>query len=70
MIELNGARAYDVTEVVQILGLTRNTVRNYLNSGKIKGSKLGNKWVIPEDSLTQFFTAFKENEETKANGKR
>jgi excisionase family DNA binding protein len=69
MIELNGARAYDVSEVVQILGLTRNTVRNYLNSGKIKGSKLGNKWVIPEDSLKQFFTAFSEKEEAKANGK-
>lgn len=36
------------------LNIGRNTAYSLLNSGKIKGFKLGKSWRIPEESIQAF----------------
>ena len=41
-------------EVMQILDVGQNTVYKLLNSGKLKGFKIGSVWKIPKISLEKF----------------
>lgn len=45
---------YTVNEVMKILKLTRRTILGYINSGKIKASKVGNQYRISKEDLSQF----------------
>lgn len=47
-------KVYSITEVMQILGITRRTVYNWLKDGKIKGFKVGKEWRFTEESLRAF----------------
>jgi excisionase family DNA binding protein len=31
----------------KILGLSRTTVMNYINSNKIKATRIGKRWIVP-----------------------
>lgn len=42
---------YTVKEVAEILGLTRPTVYNYINSGKLKAVKLVREYRISKDEV-------------------
>lgn len=46
---------YSVLELSQRLGVTVMTLRSYLKQGKIKGSKIGQKWWVSEKALAEFF---------------
>lgn len=43
-----------VDDVMQMLYIGRNTVYNLLNSGKLKGFRIGRTWKIPKDCLTDY----------------
>lgn len=41
-------------DVMEILGIGKNTVYGLLNSGKLTASRVGRSWRIPVDALEQF----------------
>ncbi len=45
---------YTVPDLVKLLNMTPQSIRKYLNDGKIKGMKAGGKWVVEEEALREF----------------
>lgn len=43
-------------EVMDILGVGKNTVYRLLNSGKLHGVRIGRSWRISMDQLTDFIS--------------
>lgn len=41
-------------DVMEILGIGKNTVYSLLNSGKLSAFRVGRSWRIPVDALEQF----------------
>jgi excisionase family DNA binding protein len=41
-------------QLMEVLCIGRNTAYTLLNSGQIKGFKLGNKWRIPKVNLGKY----------------
>ena len=41
-------------EVMDILGIGKNTVYNLLSSGQLKGFRIGKSWRITGDALEEF----------------
>jgi excisionase family DNA binding protein len=48
---------YTVRDVAQRLHLTTETVRDYLQDGKLKGFKVGKQWRVREQELEAFIEA-------------
>lgn len=48
--------AFSPKEVMQITGLGRNTVYELLTTGKLRGLRVGRRWVIPRRALENFFS--------------
>lgn len=42
------------TDVMDILGIGKNAVYELLNSGKLKGFRIGRSWRINADALDRF----------------
>lgn len=59
-MDLNSDNKTNTTNILTLpqmcdrLCIGRNTAYNLLNSGKIKGFKLGKSWRIPEESISIF----------------
>ena len=47
-------RMYTVAEVAQLLGVTHQTVRNYIKDAKITSKKIGTRHYVTEDNLKKF----------------
>ena len=45
---------YTVPELCELLSMTPQSVRKYLNDGKIKGRKVGGKWLVSKEALKEF----------------
>lgn len=45
---------YSLSEVIEILGVTRRTLYNWIKDGKIKAIKAGQQWRITEEALEEF----------------
>lgn len=45
---------YTVTEAMEILKVTRVSIYNYIKSGKLKGSKVAEKWLFTEQQIKDF----------------
>jgi len=43
-----------INQVIKELGVHRNTVENWLRSGKLKGVRAGKLWRISTESLDEF----------------
>jgi excisionase family DNA binding protein len=43
-----------VDDVMELLYVGKNTVYSLLQSGQLKGFRLGRSWRIPRESLTKF----------------
>jgi hypothetical protein len=46
---------FDIRELSDTLEVTPLTLKSYINKGKLKGQKLGNKWYVSEISLQEYF---------------
>ena len=44
-----------VDEVADAIGVTKQTVTRLIRSEKLPAEKVGNKWVIREESLENYF---------------
>lgn len=45
---------YSLSEVIEILGVTRRTLYNWIKDGKIKAIKAGQQWRITQEALEEF----------------
>ena len=48
-------KTYSLQEVGEMLGLSVITLRKYLKSGKLKGSKLGKSWRVTEEEIREYY---------------
>ena len=52
--ELEAIRLFTLTEIEPILGVTHRTLLTYIKDGRLKGVKIGGKWLVSEDNLKKF----------------
>ena len=45
---------YTVADLSKLLNTTPQTVRKYINEGKIKGRKVGRQWLVDEEAVKEF----------------
>lgn len=50
-------KVYNLKEVVELLGLNIQTVRQYIKEGKLKASKVGTHYIVTEDAIKEFLKA-------------
>lgn len=51
---MNDNEIMTVEEVCEVLYIGRNTAYDLLNSGQLRGFRIGRVWKIPRDALTRF----------------
>jgi len=54
MKEILGIKLYNTEETAKMLGVTELTVRNYFNSGKMMGQKIGGALYFSEQNIKGF----------------
>lgn len=52
--ELEELKAYTLTEIEPILGVTHRTLLTYIKDGRLKGVKIGGKWKVSGENLRKF----------------
>ena len=45
---------YTVPDLCKLLNTTPQTIRKYLNTGKIRGRKIGRQWLVDEEAVKEF----------------
>jgi excisionase family DNA binding protein len=45
---------YDVPQLSEMLKVSEKAVRSYLISGRLKGRKVGKRWLVHEDAVREF----------------
>lgn len=50
----DGPRAFDVSEVIARLGVTRPTVYRFLHSGELRSFRLGSRRLVSAGALADF----------------
>lgn len=53
-------KVYTLEELVEVLQVTRRTLYNYINDGKLKAVKMGKYWRVTEKQLEEFLQATNE----------
>ncbi len=56
---------YDIPELSKTLKVTPLTLRNYIKQGKLRGRKVGRRWLVTEESLRDYLNARPEKEGNK-----
>ncbi len=52
--DLEKYKLYSVAELEPVIGKTAQTIKSYLKTGKLKGSKVGGAWRVSEEALREF----------------
>ena len=50
-------RLYNLSEIEKILGVSRETLFNYMRSGKLEAIKIGGKWKVKEETLKKLIAS-------------
>jgi excisionase family DNA binding protein len=45
---------YDVPQLSEMLKVSQKAVRSYLIAGRLKGRKVGKRWLVHEDGVREF----------------
>ncbi|HZK83360.1 MAG TPA: helix-turn-helix domain-containing protein [Desulfosporosinus sp.] len=53
-VEQRDIRVYTVPELVKLFKLNPQSVRSYLKDGRLKGRKVGIKWLVTEEAIREF----------------
>ena len=53
-IKIRGEKYYLVEDLVNILPLTKNTIRKYIRKGRLRGQKLGKLFYVSNSDLRVF----------------
>ncbi len=48
-------KLYNLNELADLLQVHKETIRLYLNAGKLKGRKMGKKWFVSGKSVQEYF---------------
>jgi excisionase family DNA binding protein len=49
-----GDVGYPISELTEVLKVTKPTIINYIKAGKIKGYKYRERWYVSENSLRKY----------------
>lgn len=52
---------YTLKEIEDLLHVTRRTLYNWINSGKLKAFRIGKEWRVTRDALEEFTRTGTEN---------
>ena len=50
-------QVYNLKEVVKLLGLNIQTIRQYIKEGKLKASKIGTHYMVTDEAIKEFLKA-------------
>ena len=53
--QLGDIKLYSLKEISETLKVTEVTLRSYLNSGRLRGQKMGTRWFVTENNLREYF---------------
>ena len=53
-IKIKGEKYYLTIDLVKILPLSINCIREYIRHGRIKGQKMGKLWYVSDKDLKKF----------------
>lgn len=54
MIDIEDIKLYTLDEVAPVLGVTKQTLFNYIRAGKLPAKKIGRVWKVTGEMLKQF----------------
>ena len=54
-IKLGSIVLYTTKELTRKLDITSVTLRTYIKRGRIKGQKVGGRWLVSEEAVREFF---------------
>ena len=54
--QLLGEPVYTCREAAAEIGVVRQTMLTYLQTGKVKGQQIGGKWIVTETNLKRYIT--------------
>lgn len=49
-------KIYTLGEIMELLKVTRRTLYNHINEGKLDAFKVGDRWRVTEESLKKYLT--------------
>lgn len=49
-----GYKAYTLNDVSEMLNIHITTLRKYVKSGRLKATKIGNKYIVSEEHYIEF----------------
>ncbi len=64
---IQGITFYTIAEAAKELGVAKNTIRNYLASGKLKGHRVGHPILITEDQIRGIIKEYRPKGPTSDN---
>ena len=67
MSEQRELRIYTVPELVELLRVTPQSIRTYLKDGRLKGKKVGTKWLVTEDQIKEFLNSSNDKKNEDGN---
>lgn len=50
-------QVYNLKQVVKLLGLNIQTIRQYIKEGKLKASKVGTHYIVSDENIKEFLKA-------------
>jgi excisionase family DNA binding protein len=55
--QIGDIKLYSIQDLHRSLGVNERTLREWFNTGRLRGVKLGTKWHITEENLRRFLNA-------------
>ena len=55
MIKIASLQIFNIEEIAIQFKLTPATVRRYIKLGRLKGQKMGTKWYVSNEAISDFF---------------
>jgi excisionase family DNA binding protein len=55
VIKMGDLKIFTLDEVSKALGVTKFTLRKYIKEGKLSAQKVGGRWLISQEAISQFF---------------
>ena len=53
-VQAAGLELYDIRMVAAMLKVTTRSVQNYIQSGKLKGRKIGGRWRFSKEDIERY----------------
>ena len=64
-VQIGNIKLFSLKDLAGPINVNILTLRRYINEGKFKGQKVGQKWYVTEQSLQEFFDKTPEERESQ-----